>query len=142
MFKVYMSHPIRGSLKDKATQDTMNANCELAKGIAGKIRQYVEFHYAEAGLDLYVPAEHEAFVSRAWKQGMLKVHQILDLDCLIIKEEYNNLLLVFAPYGPPVEGCHVEMTHARVNFIPVIIFKDMSEFKEKFEAFVELGGLG
>ena len=137
MLKVYLSHPIRGSLKDNATPESMKANCDLAKGIAGRIKQYMEFNHPGLDLELYVPAEHEAFVNRSWSYDMLTVQQILYIDCKIIEEEFKDVLLIFAPYGPPVEGCHVELQHARKKSIPVIIFKDMSEFKEKIEVYLE-----
>jgi hypothetical protein len=112
------------------------ANCELAKGIAEKIRMYLAMNWHDADAEIYVPAEHESFVHRTFREGMLTVQQILYIDCQIIEEEYKDLLLIFAPYGPPVEGCHVEWKHARKCNIPVIIFKDMSEFKEKIETFL------
>jgi hypothetical protein len=72
---------------------------------------------------------------------MLTVQQILWIDCQIIEELCKDLLIVFAPFGPPVEGCSVEMRHARKNLIPTIIFKDLNEFKEKIEEFLDgLGG--
>jgi hypothetical protein len=135
-----MSHPIRGAAGDKATEEQQLANCNLAKGIAGKIRNYLLMNYRDADADVYVPAEHEDFVHRTFSTGMLTVQQILCIDCQIIEETYNDLLLIFAPYGPPVEGCHVEWQHARKCGIPIIIFKDMSEFKQNIEAFMEAGG--
>jgi hypothetical protein len=136
MIKAYMSHPIRGPLKDKATAEDMRNNCDAAMVLAEKIRLYMSVNYREADLNLYVPAEHEAFVNRAWKNDMLTVQQILYIDCQIV-EEYKDVLLVFAPYGPPVEGCNIEIMHATKHGIPSLIFKDLDEFKDKMEAYLE-----
>jgi hypothetical protein len=135
--KIYLSHPIRGPLKDKAKPEDMLANCLMAKTVADKIRQYIRFNHVEVDVDLYVPAENEEFVNRAWANDMLTIQQILFIDCQIIREKFNDLLLVFAPYGKPVEGCHIEKNCAEFNDIPVIVFKDMAEFKEKIEVYLE-----
>jgi len=141
MIKAYMSHPIRGSMKDKATSEFIESNCAAAMKIAGSIRTYVGVNYRDADFELYVPAEHEAFVHRTYTLEMLRVQQILYIDCKIIEEDFNDLLLIFAPFGPPVEGCHVEFTCARSLNIPVIVFKDLEEFKDKIEAYLEARGI-
>ena len=137
MLKIYMSHPIRSPYGDEATPEQMKTNCLMAVTIGDKIRQYMAFNHRDVPGKLYVPAEHEELVNRAWHSGMLTVEQILELDCRIIAEEYNDLLIVFAPYGPPIQGCHIEMQHAVLHHIPVLVFKDMSEFKEKIEVYLE-----
>ncbi len=68
---------------------------------------------------------------------MLTVQQILSIDCQIIREEYNDLLLVYAPFGLPVEGCSIEIEHARWHGITVIIFADLADFKEQIELYLE-----
>jgi hypothetical protein len=142
MLKIYMSHPVRGPLKDKATHDDMVANCKLSVGMANKIRDYLAMNYRDVDPEVYVPAEHEEFVHRTFTNGMLTVDQILHVDCQIIEEKYNDLLLVFVPYGPLVEGegRSIELEHTRKCKIPSIMFKDMSEFKEKFTVFAEAKG--
>jgi hypothetical protein len=113
----------------------MKRNCEWAREIADLIRSYVP-----TVLELYVPAEHEAFVNRAYRGHYLTVKQILEIDCNII-EEYSDVLLVFAPYGPPVEGCRIEMDHAITRKIPVIIFESFNDLAEKLEPFLKEKGL-
>ena len=141
MMNTYMSHPIRGSMKDKATEEFIKSNCNAAMIIAAQIRVYMSVNYREVDFALYVPAEHEAFVHRSYLYGMLTVAQILEIDCKIIEEDFNDLLLIYAPYGPPVEGCHVELTHARKCEIDVVVFKDLAEFKDKMEAYLEAKGI-
>ena len=141
MIKAYMSHPIRGAMKDKATEEYMKDNCEAAIVIAEQIRLYMSVNYRDVDFELYVPAEHEAFVHRTFSLNMLKVQQILYIDCKIIEEDFNDLLLVFAPFGPPIEGCHVEFTHARKCGIDVIIFEGLIEFKDKIEPYLEAKGI-
>lgn len=138
MIKVYFSHPIRGPLKDKATSQDMIYNCRLAIEMADLIRSFVNL--PTILFDIYVPGEHEAFVSRAWQGHYLTIKQILEIDCNII-EEYGDLLLVFAPYGPPVEGCNIEMKYAQERNIPVIVFETFKELEEKLEPFLKTKGL-
>lgn len=130
-----MSHPVRGPLGDKATTQDMKRNCEYALEMADMIRSFIP-----TVTDLYVPAEHEAFVNRAWKFGYLTVDQILVIDCAII-QEYKDVLLVFAPFGPPVNGCSVEKICAEDNDIPVIIFETFGELVEKLTPFLKEKGL-
>ncbi len=135
MLRAYLSHPVRGPLGDRATTHDMKRNYEYALEMADMIRTFVP-----TVIDLHVPAEHEVFVCRAWKLGYLVEEQILEIDCDII-EEYNDVLLVFAPYGPPVGGCSVEIQCAEANNIPVIIFETFGEFVEKFTPFLKERGL-
>jgi hypothetical protein len=69
------------------------------------------------------------------------VGQILYIDCKIIEEQYNDLLLVFAPFGPPVEGCATEVDHALLHGITVLTFEDLIEFKDKIEPYMEAKGI-
>lgn len=135
--KAYMSHPIRGPLKEKATHEDMQRNNDAARKIADQIRLYMATNYRDVDFELYVPAEHEEFVNRAFRNGMLTVPEILHIDCQIIEEEYNDMLLTFAPFGPPVEGCRVEIDHAVFNEITVLVFEGMIEFKDVMEAELE-----
>ncbi len=141
MIKAYMGHPIRGPLKDKATHADMKASNEKAMVLAKGVRTYMGVNYPDADLELYVPAEHEDFVNRAFRNDMLTVQQILHIDCQIIEEEFKDLLLVFAPFGPPVEGCSIELVHATKHGIPSIVFKDLEDFKDKMEAYLEAKGI-
>jgi hypothetical protein len=141
MIKAYMSHPIRGALKDKATQHDMECNCNAALILAEQIRLYMATNYREVDFELYVPAEHEAFVNRSYRYGMLTVQQILHIDCKIIEEDYNDALLIYAPFGPPVEGCYTEWVHARKCDIPVLIFEGLDDFKDTMEAYLEAKGI-
>lgn len=135
MLRAYLSHPIRGPLKDKATRQDMQRNCEYAIEIAELIRTFVP-----TVLKLYVPGEHEVFVNRAWKGHYLTVEQILEIDCNII-EEYSDVLLVFAPFGPPIEGCSIEKEFAESRKIPVIVFETFGELVEKLESLLKEKGL-
>ena len=68
-------------------------------------------------LELYIPAESEPFVQRAYDKKYLGEKQILDVDCDIIGA--GNLLLV---YGEVYGGVKVEVDYAVRNEIPVFIF--------------------
>lgn len=132
MINIYLSHPIRGPLKDKATQEDMDRNCEIARRLGAQLRGAMEF----IDVDIYVPADYEEFVGRAYRNGIISVENILRIDCMIIREKYNDLVLIYAPFGPPVEGCSIEMKCAEENNIPVVIFENFKDAVEKLKPYV------
>lgn len=132
MINIYLSHPIRGSLKGKATEESIDRNCEAAIVVANQLREAMEF----IDVDIYVPADHEDFVGIAFKHGIISVENILRIDCMIIREKYNDLVLIYAPYGPPVEGCSIEMKCAEENDIPVVVFENFKDAVEKLKPYV------
>ena len=76
----YFSHSIRGKAGANATEEDMMKNCAKAMEVAAWIRESVP------EIDLYVPAEHEDFVSIAYKDKYLTEDQILEIDCKILKK--------------------------------------------------------
>jgi hypothetical protein len=98
-------------------------------------------NYREVEFELYVPAEHEAFVNRAYRNKMLTVEQILHIDCQIIEYDFSDLLLVYAPFGRPVEGCRIELDHAVDCQIHALVFEGLIEFKDVMEAYLEAQGI-
>lgn len=132
MIRIYLSHPIRGPLKNKATSEDMNRNCEAARQLAIKLREAMDF----IDVDIYVPADYEEFVSRAYRSGIISVANILRVDCMIIREKYNDLVMIYAPFGPPVEGCRIEKKCAEENNIPVVVFENFKDAVEKLKPYV------
>lgn len=84
--KIYVSHSIRGKHGKDATHDQMVANCKKAI----KFGHWLKSSFPE--VKWYVPADHDEFVVLAYEQGYLNEKQILDIDCLIIRDTCNGIL--------------------------------------------------
>ncbi len=124
--RIYVSHPIRGKNGDAATEEEKQANCEAAIKWADLLRMnlglratqggglYLGGHWLTHRDWIYVPAEHEEFIGRAYGKGYLTEEQILDIDCEILKE--CDLLVVL---GEPSTGMRVEIGHAKSLNIPI-----------------------
>ncbi len=116
--KVYMSHPIRGVLREKATEETMKANNQ--KAIAWGRELWGEFG---SQLDLYVPGEHDEFVLIAYLIKFLTEKQILDVDCKIVSR--CKALIVANWEGSYSGGMRIEVDFAKANDIPVFILNGL-----------------
>ena len=101
--KVYLSHPIRGLKGSAATEEDFIANNAKAHAFARKVRDL----FPE--IDLYVPGEHDEFVSLAYRAGMLTVEQILDVDKMIIDSCQGVIYYNFE--GTMSGGMVVEFDH-------------------------------
>ena len=118
--KTYLSHSIRGKLSDKCPVVKLKENCEAAKEVAGVIREACPW------LDLYVPAEHEDFVQKAFDKKYITERQILDVDCEILSECDNIVILV--PVGDELQGGRlVEHDFAIDMCMYVCLFSDPVE---------------
>lgn len=89
LIKCYISHPIRGAKREKATSREMKANCDQAKRVTNRLRKLLP------ELSIYCPAEHEDFVGLAYKRKYLTERQILTIDCKIVRE--CQILLAYCP---------------------------------------------
>jgi hypothetical protein len=127
LFRIYMSHPIRGAKGRKATAEDMYKNCMNTQRVATEIRAYLydwfRMHGDVPRIDLYVPAEHDEFIQIAYDEGQLTVEQILDNDCVIVGR--CNMLIA---YGPISEGMKQEIDYAQAHNIPIFAFKTWSKF--------------
>jgi hypothetical protein len=86
-------------------------NCQRTLVYAGLLRrQFPE-------LDVYVPAEHEDFVQRAFERGYVDEKEILTVDCDIVQACCG--VLAYAPDGVLSNGMMVEINHAKAMGIPV-----------------------
>lgn len=111
----YISHSIRGKYGKNATPTQMKTNCDAIKVIAAQLR-------ATFPVEFYVPAEHEDFVHRAYREKYMTEKQILDVDCLIIGETCNAVI-VYVPEGDELQGGRkIEYDYAIKNGIPVYVF--------------------
>ena len=114
--RYYLSHSIRGKYGKDATPSQMKENCDRVVLIAKFIRRTVP------AAELYVPAEHEDFVSIAYRDKYLTEQQILEIDCKII--DNCDGVIVFCPPDDPINGGRkVEYDHAVATNKPVLIFE-------------------
>lgn len=119
--RVYLSHAMRGKAGDGASVDAQAKNCAAAIEVAKVLRNV----FPEV-LDLYVPAETEPFVQRAYDAGYLTVKQILDIDCQVV--DACDAMVVWVPRGDCLQGGReVEYDYARANNIPVVVFEDVKQ---------------
>ena len=115
---VYLSHPIRGVLKEQATEETMRANNLKAIACGRELRG--EFG---SQLDLYVPGEHDEFVLIAYLNKYLTEKQILDVDCEII--EKCEAVIVANWEGALSGGMKIEVEYADEHDIPVFMLNNL-----------------
>lgn len=118
--RTYLSHSIRGKLGNACPPDQLKKNCEAAKVTAQLIRNSCPW------LDLYVPAEHENFVQKAFDKKYITEKQILDIDCDILAECDN--IVIWVPAGDELQGGReVEHDFAINECMHVCIFKEAIE---------------
>ena len=116
MFKIYLSHPIRGAKGANATREDMEANNKIAIVIGKAIERWYRDKFLNEEISVYVPGEHDEFVMLGYENGTLTEKQILDIDCQII----TTCDMVYALSGEVVShGMQVEIDFANGHNIPV-----------------------
>ena len=135
--KSYLSHAIRGRAGNKCLAQQLKENCERAIEIANQIRDACPWLY------LYVPAEHEDFVRKAFDKKYITEKQILDIDCEILLECDN--IIIFIPEDDKLQGGRlVEHDFAINECMPLGTFSqvdDAVEFlTERYEYDLNFGG--
>lgn len=117
--RFYLSHSIRGTLREKATAEQELANCQKAMEIASElINKFPK-------LELYVPGAHEFPLIRTLRdQGSVTVKQLLNADCAII--DNCDGIIVYVPEGDELQGGRlVEYNHAVATNKPVFVFAEI-----------------
>lgn len=118
--KVYLSHSIRGKYGKDATPSQMKANCDRVLKVAEEISAVLP------SVELYIPAEHEDFVSIAYRDKYLNEQQILEIDCKII--DGCNGVIIYCPPDDPINGGRtIEREHAIATSKPLLIFQASGE---------------
>ena len=118
--RVYLSHAIRGKAGNDCTPVILGGNCLAAIEIGNKIRAACPW------ADIYIPAEHEDFVQKAYDKKYITERQILDVDCEILSECDNIVILV--PVGDELQGGRlVEHDFAINECMHVCLFSDPAE---------------
>ncbi len=129
--RIYLSHAIRGTAGPEASHDTQNVNCTAAILMGGKIMKEIPW------VDLYIPAEHEDFVQKAYDSNYITEEHILDVDCQIIDE--CDAMICYVPDGDKLQGGRgIEFDHCIATGKPVTIFKKSSEAVEYLKALKEV----
>ena len=125
LFRIYVSHYIRGPSGTAATIYEIENNIRRHKAIGTEIQAYLIDWEKMDGFpkaELYVPAAHDEFVQLAYRRHYINEEQILDVDCAII--ERCNLLIAYD--NPNLSrGMQVEIKHALENGIPVYNMPNM-----------------
>ncbi len=137
--EIYLSHSIRGKLGSDSTPESLNKNCLAAIEVGNKIR--TECPWAS----IYIPAEHESFVQKAYNKGYMTERQILDVDCDIIAE--HDILIIYVPEGDELQGGRlVEHDFASNECMAIGLFKTTTEaidfLTERHEYSLHYGGEG
>lgn len=118
--RFYVSHSIRGKYGKNATHTQMKANCDAIMEIVTQLRGMFP-------VEFYIPAEHEDFVHRAYREKYMTEKQILDVDCFIIGETCDAVI-IYVPEGDFLQGGRlVEFNFAEDNNIPVFLFQNVNE---------------
>jgi hypothetical protein len=74
---------------------------------------------------LYVPADHELFIQRAYKDSLITKEQIIFINCKIISE--CNLLILFGGNGIHTNKViKEELEYAKGEEVPVYTMPDLS----------------
>jgi hypothetical protein len=118
--RFYFSHPIRGGYGKNATATQIQKNCEKAILIANMIRNAIP------SIELYVPAESEPFVGRAYIKHYLTEQQILDIDCSIISN-CEGVICYVPPDEPLQGGRKVELNYADKRAKWIFIFDNVEQ---------------
>ena len=136
-FRAYLSHAIRGKEGDSCVMDTQKKYCAAAIKLGNDIRAACPW------LGLYIPAEHEDFIQKAYDKKYLDVSRILDIDCDIIED--CGLIIVYVPEGDELQGGRlVEHDFAINEGMPVGLIKDATDaiefLTERYEYSQSYGG--
>lgn len=123
IMRVYLSHAIRGKSGSECTPISLKENCRAAIEIGNKIRDACPW------ADVYIPAEHEGFVQKAYDKRYLTEKQILDIDCDIVAE--CDIIIIYVPEGDELQGGRlVEHDFAINECMPVGLFSEASDAVE------------
>jgi len=115
--KVYLSHSIRGSKGNAATQTEQKACCDAAIALGERISAEIP------SLELYIPGANEEFVAIAYRKSYMTIDEILDVDCTII--DNCEAVIVYVPTDDQLQGGRlVEFKHAVDTDKPVICFNE------------------
>jgi len=126
IFKIYLSHHIRGPKGEEATPEDMRANCDKHHKIGEEIGAYLYDWWKILGFpkaELYVPADHDEFIQIAYRKNIITEAQILEVDCDIVSS--CSLLIAFTD-SELSKGMKIEVDHALNVGVPIYYMPDTS----------------
>lgn len=128
--RIYISHSIRGKYGKDATNTQMKENCDAIKVVARQLQRTFDM------TDFYLPADHEDFVHCAYTSGYMTEKQILDVDCKIIAQTCDAVI-IYVPEGDELQGGRlIEYNFAVKNNIPTCIFHKTQQAIEWLTRFI------
>jgi hypothetical protein len=125
VFRIYLSHTIRGKKGNLATDKDIEINIRKACWVGEQIKAYLIDWEKMDGLPksyLYVPGEHDEFVQIVYNKKWLTEEQILGADCDII--DRCHLVIAYGDYHS--KGMEVEIKHAAECSIPIYFMNNIS----------------
>ena len=126
MFRIYISHSIRGIKGADATPEDMATN--NAKAIEFVRTLKVMF----PKIDFYCPGEHDEFVCIAFQDRMLTDTQILDVDCKII--DSRDMVLAWIPDQHVSNGMLIEAVYATMGGTLFAVAKTIEQARDIIHA--------
>ena len=126
LFRIYMSHTIRGRKGKLATDKDIEVNIKKACWVGEQIKAYLIDWEKMDGLPksyLYVPGEHDEFVQIVYNNKWLSEEQVLGADCEII--DRCHLVIAYGEYHS--RGMEVEIKHAAEHNIPIYFMTNISQ---------------
>lgn len=129
IFKIYLSHSIRGVRGINATHEEIKANLKKYIAVGTEIKAYLIdweklLMCGFPKMELYVPADHDEFVQIAFDKDYINEKQILDVDCDIIN---TCSLLIACGDHTQSRGMKVEIQHAKDKGIPIYYMPTISD---------------
>jgi len=118
--RIYVSHSIRGKYGQDATLAQMTENCDVITKVVVQLRRIFP------NIDFYLPAESEPFVGKTSTLGYLTEKQILEIDCMILRE--CDAVIISVPEGDELQGGRkIEYNDAIAHNKSVLVFKNLFE---------------
>jgi len=123
MFNIYLLYPI-----DRDDEGNLYRVLKTYINIGVELQAYLIDWEKMDGLPksyLYVPADHDIFIHRAYKDRLLTKEEISFINCKIIKE--CDLLILFGTSGcVPDKSIIAELQCVKQESIPIYTMPDLS----------------
>ena len=122
-FLIYLSYPL-----DRNNALTFYKGIKESLNVGIGIRAYLIDWEKMDGLPrshIYIPAEHELFISTAYKNKFITQTQILATNYDIIKT-YVDLVVLFGDYDPTYENIVADIGAAKKSGVPIYTMPNLS----------------
>lgn len=125
IFSIYLLYPI-----NRDDEKNLYRKLKTYSNIGIELQAYLIDWEKMDGLPkshLYVPADHEIFIHRAYKDGLLTKEQISSINCKIIEE--CDLLILFgngAITGEDYTNVNIELQYVKQEGVPIYTMPDLN----------------